>query len=145
MGWKNPDGSPMSGAQQAKEKKRRAEAARQHESTRKAEAKGESANGFDDLPAPPIKQDGTAELVTWAAKGLALTVYRAIQDPSIFETEKDRLKFLADGFAKIGIVRDKAAEQDRIKRGLKKLKDQEQDVGLTDVTGPPPPPISPPR
>jgi len=63
--------------------------------------------------APP---ESTAELVTWAASALAQVIHRAAQDRSIFLTEADQLRFIADGCAKLGMVRDKAAEQERIKK-----------------------------
>lgn len=65
------------------------------------------------VSAPP---ESTAELVTWAASALAQVIHRAAQDRSIFLTEADQLRFIADGCAKLGMVRDKAAEQERIKK-----------------------------
>jgi hypothetical protein len=85
---------------------------------RKAKVEAERTRDIEEqtgltLEPPP---SSTAELVTWAAAALAQAIYRASQDRKIFLTEADQLRYVADGCAKLGMVRDKAAEQERIKR-----------------------------
>lgn len=124
MPSKSPDGKRLSGAAQRKVKQRRVE----HERTRE-----QTGGAFDALPVPPL--DATASLITWGARALALTLHRAMSDPTIFETERDQLRFIADGCAKLGMIRDKAAEQESIKRTLAEVKKEKETAGLTDARG----------
>lgn len=124
-------GKRLSGAQQKRKRKLTVEHERQRDDV--------SGDPFENLPAPPIAgKTGTAGLVTWGAKALAFTMNRAMRRRDIFEAERDQLRFVADCCAKLGMIRDKGAEQDKIKRALGKARKAEKDAGLTDVTGPPP-------
>lgn len=98
-------GKPISGAEVRRRKMQRLEADRAREAP-------PDETGLS-VCAPP---ESTAELVTWAASALAQVIHRAAQDRTIFLTEADQLRFIADGCAKLGMVRDKAAEQERIKK-----------------------------
>lgn len=123
-----PAGSkkPMGGAEKLRIKRAAAERERQ----RDEEGQGGT---FDRLGPAPI--DSTAELVTWGAQALALVVDRAMRRRDIFETEFDQLRFVADSCAKLGLVRDKAAEQESIKKLLKATTQEKETAGLTDAGG----------
>lgn len=97
-------GKPVGGAAKARRRKAQAEAERKRKPAAVSQVQ---------VSPPP---ESTAELVTWSAGVLAALVYRASQDRTIFLTELDQLRFLADTCAKIGLVRDKAVEQDRLRR-----------------------------
>lgn len=129
-------GKPEGGA--AKTRKRKAE--REHERLRR-KPKGSGESAFASLAAPPI--GNTAEMVTWGAQALALTLYRAMQDPTIFETERDQLRFVVDACAKLGMIRDKAAEQEAIKRAIGSAKTKDT-TGLERAHGRSAPKISRP-
>lgn len=124
MPSRDATGKRLSGAAQARKKK----AAVEHERTRIKSAGG----AFASLPPPPI--DDTAALITWGAKALAMTLDRAMRDSAIFETERDQLRFVADGCAKLGMIRDKAVEQDKIRKALHKEKKAAETAGLTDAS-----------
>lgn len=111
------------------EKERRRKSRLENERARPPAAEG--ARGLDGLTPPP---ENTAGLVRWGAQILAAVMYRAAQERSIFETERDQLKFLAECAAKLGIIRDKAAEQELIDKRLAEL-DQEKSktAGLEPV------------
>lgn len=134
MPWRDKAGKPLSGAAQAKKRKQ----AKEHERTRE---QGESGH-FDRLPAPPI--DDTAGLVRWGAQCLAVVMDRAIRDRSIFETERDQLRFVADCCAKLGMIRDKASEQEAIKKALKVRRKEQKTAGLDDARQFPEPRVSRP-
>lgn len=108
------------------EKERRKKAEREQERGRT----GGQVSGLS-LEPPPAN---TADLIPWGARALAATLYRASQDRSIFVTELDQLRFIADCCAKLGIIRDKTAEQKRIKEGLKKIRGEDE-AKLDDVSG----------
>jgi hypothetical protein len=84
--------------------------------------KGElAAPGRDmdiDLDAPP---EDTSQLVTWAAGALAKVLHAAARE-NAFATKGEQLRFLSDGLAKIGMLRDKAAEQDKLRKLAEKHK-----------------------
>lgn len=127
MPTRDAEGRELSGA----EKERRRKAKLENERQRQPQVAGTS--GIEGLPSPPTN---TASLVRWGAQILAAVMYRAAQDRSIFETERDQLKFLAECAAKLGVIRDKAAEQELIDQRLAEL-DQEKTkaAGLEPVHG----------
>jgi hypothetical protein len=71
-----------------------------------------------DLDAPP---EDTSQLVTWAASALAKVLHSAATE-NAFATKGEQLRFLSDGLAKIGMLRDKAAEQDKLRKLAEKHK-----------------------
>lgn len=72
-------------------------------------------------------------------------MHRAAQDGTIFETERDQLRFLADCCAKLGMIRDKAAEQELIDKRLAEIDgEQNKSSGLEAVRGLKAPKISRP-
>ena len=131
MPLRDSDGKPLSGAALQRRRKAKLE----HERKRK-KAQPSGALSYADLPAPPIgKKDGTAQLITWGAKALAVTMHRAMVTPDAFEAERDQWRFVADCCAKLGMIRDKAAEQEQIKKGLRGVKKDKDTAGLTDASG----------
>lgn len=117
-------GKRIPGSKQRAIKKRRVV----HEQAREP---SESSH-FDALPPPPIED--TAALVRWGAQCLAVVMYRAIRQRDIFETERDQLRFVSECCAKLGMIRDKAAEQEAIKRALKGRRKDQKAAGLDDAS-----------
>ena len=129
--------------------KRKAAAEREAATLKKiAEAAGIPSGGgplLDLPPAPTREEDGTAEAVTFSVKVLVRCIERISKAP-VSKDEMARLKFIADTCTKIGIVRDKAAEQDRMKKLLdEKKRDAERLAGLTPVTTDAPAPLPAPK
>lgn len=89
---------------------------------------------YDDLPPPPL--DDSAAMVTWGNKVVAVVMDQAMLDP--FITEESRRRTLLDGAAKLGMIRDKAAEQERIRAQLQKMKDAEAHQGMENAKDLPP-------
>lgn len=134
MPSRGKDGREISGAEKTRRRKARAEAERQRE------VAGPTA--LAGLPAPP---ENTAGLVRWGAQMLAAVMHRAAQERSIFETERDQLRFLSECCAKLGIIRDKAAEQELIDQRLAELEGEKtRAAGLETVRGLTAPKISRP-
>lgn len=127
-------GKRLPGSKQRAIKKRRVA----HEQTREPS----DASHFDRLPAPPIED--TAGLVRWGAQCLAMVMDRAIRDCSIFETERDQLRFLSECCAKLGMIRDKASEQEAIKKALQARRKESKAAGLADASQFPEPRVSRP-
>lgn len=119
---------PKGGAQKVRERKAREE----HERQRQDKESGEEAPFARLRPAP---LDNTAEMVLWANEVLALSVERAVRRRDIFPCEFDQLRFIADSCAKLGMIRDKASEQEKIKKALRHAEKQSDTEGLEDVRG----------
>lgn len=100
-------GKPVGGAAKARARKAKLKAAQKRKPTK-------TSLSFADLPDPPL--DDTAALITWGAKSLAVAMRRSMQDPSLFDAERDQLKFIAECVAKLGLIRDKATEQEKLQR-----------------------------
>lgn len=124
MPTRKPNGREVGGAEKERRRKARIENERERE---------HPVGILPGLAAPP---PNTAGLVRWGAQILAAVMYRAAQDRSIFETERDQLKFLADCAAKLGVIRDKAAEQELIDQRLAELEQEKtKAAGLDPVHG----------
>ena len=131
------DGRQVGGAEKERRKKARLEAER-----KRPAAPAQPSGGLSGLPAPP---ESTAHLIRWGARILAGVMHRAAQDGTIFETERDQLRFLADCCAKLGMIRDKAAEQELIDKRLAEIDgEQNKSSGLEAVRGLKAPKISRP-
>lgn len=125
MPSRNPDGSRLSGAQIRDRKRAKQERG-------ETERQSGEPSALADLEPPP---ENTAELVRWGAVVLAKVIHRAAQKPEIFAAESDQLKFIADGCAKLGIVRDKAKEQEDIAKQLKAARGEQKAQGMERVSG----------
>lgn len=121
-------GKRLNGSQQ----RALAEARRAADEARKAAALPES---YRQIGAPPIGD--TASLISWAARCLAVVCHDALLDETLPPQEKRR--FVADCCAKLGLVRDKAVEQDRIRQAVKAWKGKPEGEGLTPLAGIPEP------
>jgi hypothetical protein len=102
MASRNSDGKRLSGAQERKRAKQR----------RELEAQQDALSAALDLEIGRPPED-TADLIPWASKGLAAVAYAAAKS-SAFGSKAEQLRFLADALAKIGMLRDKTSEQQRI-------------------------------
>lgn len=110
MPRKNPlTGKPLSGS--AGRKIAASKKAKALQATRPPLPPG---GGFSNIPPPPLED--TAQLITWGARVLAATMDKALRDPSAFDCERDQWRFITDSVAKLGMIRDKSIEQDRIKK-----------------------------
>ncbi len=95
---------------------------------------------FDDLPLPDL--DSSDEAVTWWNKVLLVCADQVIRDPAM-PLEK-KIKFLLDGAGKAGMIRDKAKEQDKIKKIFQAQNKERTTLGLQDASQFPAPTISRP-
>lgn len=100
-------GRPISGAAKARARKAKLQAAQKR-------TPAPTTVSFADLPDPPL--DDTAALITWGAKCLAVVMRKAQQDVGAFDAERDQWRFVADCAAKLGMIRDKAAEQSKLQK-----------------------------
>lgn len=90
-------------------------------------------NPFNSLGAPPI--DDTAQLVRWSAKLHALAVAHIAQHPGIYPNQREWLRALLGGTTQLGILRDKAAEQQKIEEALRREEQEGKRQGLVSVGG----------
>ena len=86
---------------------------------------------FEKVGAPPL--DDTASLIRWGAKMLATSVYLAAMDPDL--PLNDKLRFVNDASAKLGMIRDKATEQEKLDRAAKAF-DQKRGKAQKPTGGP---------
>lgn len=100
-------GKPVGGAAKARARKAKITAQRKRKPA-------PTTVSFADLPDPPL--DDTAALITWGAKSLAVVMRKSMQDLSLFDAERDQLRFIADCAAKLGMIRDKASEQAKLQK-----------------------------
>lgn len=93
---------------------------------------------FEDLPPPDLENSDQA--VTWWNKVLLVCADQVIRDSQLSLEQK--IRFLLEGAGKAGMIRDKAKEQESIKKMMRK---QEETIdGLEDVSQLPTPKISRP-
>jgi len=142
MPARDDNGKPLSGAAKRKRAKAQAAVVQQDEAKRKKTKPVSGGLRFEDLPAPALQDP--AYHVAWWNQVLMVCADQVIRD-EIMPLEK-KLKFLSDFAAKAGMLRDKAAEQEKIKKILAEQKDQRAAIGLEDVSKLDTPRISrPPR
>jgi hypothetical protein len=89
-------------------------------------------NPFDDLAPPP---DDTAQLIRWGARVAGRGVHFMALHPEIYPNKREWMRALFSGIGCIGVIRDKASEQQKIDDALRRddLKGKKQ--GLDDVRG----------
>lgn len=127
-----------SGAQKRKEA---AERAARHKTQARAAAPPSAGRTFADLPPAPLGDPGAG--VAWFNEVLLVCADLVLRDVEMPLEQK--IKYLLDCAAKAGLIRDKAAEQAKIKQIFEdKKKDEERRASLTEVTTPPPPPVPKP-
>lgn len=97
---------------------------------------------FADFPEPPL--DDTSKLITWGAKVAAKTLDMILRSPSAFPNKREWFRAIMAGTASLGIIRDKATEQEKIDRHLRQADKQASKQGLTDVRGRTAPQVSRP-
>lgn len=90
-------------------------------------------NPFDQLVAPPI--DDTALLIRWASKVHGLALHHIAKNPGIYPNQREWLRALLGGTTQLGVIRDKAAEQEKIDRALRDEEKKGKKQGLDDVRG----------
>ena len=123
MPIKDQNGKRLSGSALRKR------AAEQRGAYEQARVSGVTSSVIDDPP------DDGAELISWSAKNLAKLLADAYRDAGL--TGLDRYRIIGQLTAQLGMIRDKAAEQDKIaklaqKHGLAKTPDKE---GLEPFAG----------
>jgi hypothetical protein len=128
MPLRDENGKPLSGAAQRKKKiqNRKEQMAREEERKHSPKPKGLS---FDDLPTPNL--ESSDEAVTWWNKVLLVSADQIMRDPVMPLEQK--IKFLFDGAGKAGLLRDKAKEQETIKKVFKNQNKEKNSLGLQDA------------
>lgn len=132
-------GRPLGGAAKKRKKieTQREEVVR--EELRKSTPKPKGLS-FDDLPLPDL--ENSDEAVTWWNKVLLVCADQVIRDPVMPLEQK--IKFLLDGAGKAGMIRDKAKEQEKIKKVFQAQNKERTALGLQDASQFPAPTISRP-
>lgn len=128
-----------SGAEKRKRKYQREQAPQ--EAKRRARATApDSANAgptadivgeYTKCGPPPL--DDTASLIKWGARMVGVSVWLTALDPDVPLLDKVRL--VNDGCAKLGMIRDKASEQEKLDRAAKAF-DQKRGKATKPSGGP---------
>lgn len=141
MPSRDEQGKRIGGAAQARKKQQQA---REEEAQQKKRTRHEKQSGltFDSIPPPDL--DDSASALTWWNRALLVCAYQVLRDPVMpFE---QKIRYLHDGAAKAGMIRDKVAEQEHIKKILAKCSEKKTAGILEDVSQLAAPAISsPPR
>ncbi len=150
MPLRDSSGKRLSGAAEKRRKKAQQEDIRKAETQRKKlkSSKDLSASSdnkpvgleFEDLPPPDLNDSSGA--IAWWNRVLLVCADKVLRDPVLSLEQK--IKYLHDGAAKAGMIRDKAAEQEQIKKLLAEQQGKKAAVGLEDVSQLAPPRISRP-
>lgn len=131
-----PSKHQKSGA--AKRSARAARAAEERKAQGKAPAASPGARSFKDLPPAPLGDPG--EGVAWFNDVLLVCADQVIRNDDLDLLTK--VSLLKDCAAKAGMIRDKAAEQVKIRQILAdKKKEEERQANLKPVDTAPPPPV----
>ena len=93
----------------------------------------EGPNPFAAAGPAPI--DSTAKLITWGAKLHALGISDIAEHPNSYPNRREWLRALLDKTASLGMIRDKAAEQEKIEAALRREEQEGKRQGLVDVRG----------
>lgn len=122
-------GKNYSGAAILKKRKERQKAELLAQATRDDSQKSNSLS-FDDLPPPPL--ESSAEAVVWWNRVLLVCADQVMRDKGM--TLEQKVRFLYDGAGKAGMIRDKAKEQESIKKILLHQKKSKTAHGLQDAS-----------
>ena len=79
-------------------------------------ALGDTVPTLDGLTVPP--PEDTSQLVTWAAKQIGLVMWQALNDKAL--KGLDRYRLIGQLGAQIGMLRDKATEQEKLDKLARK-------------------------
>lgn len=90
-------------------------------------------NPFERAGPPPI--DDTAQMIRWGAKIHALGVEDIYRHPNSYPSRREWIRALLDKTTQLGVIRDKAAEQQKIDDALHRDDVKGKKQGLTDVRG----------
>lgn len=140
MPSKDSNGKPLSGQELRKRTRAKKEAQRKAETQRKKVDKTQKGLEFEDLPPPDLADSSSA--ISWWNRVLLVCADKVLRDPVMNLEQK--IKYLHDGAAKAGMIRDKVAEQDNIKKILAGQNQKKKAVGLEDVSKLAPPRIARP-
>lgn len=91
------------------------------------------SNPFEQLEPPPVHD--TAQLISWGARLHAIALGHISLHPEIYPNQREWLRALLGGTTQLGIIRDKAAEQEKIDNALRRDDVKGKQLGLTDVRG----------
>ena len=80
------------------------------------QAIGDTVPTLDGLTVPP--PEDTSQLVTWAAKQIGLVMWQALNDKAL--KGLDRYRLIGQLGAQIGMLRDKATEQEKLDKLARK-------------------------
>ena len=80
------------------------------------QASGDTVPTLDGLTVPP--PEDTSQLVTWAAKQIGLVMWQALNDKAL--KGLDRYRLIGQLGAQIGMLRDKATEQEKLDKLARK-------------------------
>ena len=136
MPSRDENGKRIPGSEQRKRKAEREAPDAPRRPVRVEEPAGEPPpvdNPFDQLVAPPL--DDTASLIRWGSKVHALALHHIAKNPAIYPNQREWLRALLGGTTQLGVIRDKAAEQEKIDRALQADDAKGKKQGLDHVGG----------
>jgi hypothetical protein len=142
MPSRDEKGKRLSGAQQERHKLQAREVRRRSAPTGcEQPAAPSQGRDFHDLPPAPIGDPVSA--IAWANDVIMVCMDKAMRDG---QTPLEwKLNYLKDAAAKLGMIRDKAAEQKQIREILTKLDKKRLDAGMEPNKSGPVPHIPRPR
>ena len=127
MPSRDETGKRLSGAQQQRHKQQARELLRRAASIG-SEQSGMASQGrdFHDLPPAPIGDPVSA--IAWANDVIMVCMDKAMRDGE--SPLEWKLNYLKDAAAKLGMIRDKAAEQKQIREILNRLDKKREAAGM---------------
>lgn len=145
MPSRDANGKRLSGAALRQRKAEREQpdqkpAAKKPTATKKVPAAPEAATAEDPGPNPfeqlePAPIADTSRLITWGAKLHALVLHQIAQDRSAYPNRREWYRALLGGTTSLGVIRDKAMEQQKIDDALRRDDVKGKKQGLTSAHG----------
>jgi len=99
----------------------------------------ESPNPFVGAGTPPIHD--TALLIRWGAKVHGLAIHEIANHPEWYSNRREWLRALLGATTGLGVIRDKAAEQQKIDDAMRRAEAEKKKQGLSSADGRKAPPI----
>lgn len=103
------------------------------------EAGGNAPNPFAGAGTPPIQD--TALLIRWGAKVHGLAIHEIANHPEWYTNRREWVRALLGATTGLGVIRDKAAEQQKIDDAMRRAEAEKKKQGLSSADGRKAPPI----
>ena len=103
--------------------------------SKRAEQETEQDIGADPFDIDPAPIHDTSKMITWGAQLHALVLEKIARDPSAYPNRREWYRAMLGGTTSLGIIRDKAAEQQKIDEALRRDEVKQKKQGLANVSG----------